>query len=63
MLIVNSIWILEAYSDDVESAFLHGDLQEEIYMNIPEVMSYDSKHCLLSTKTIYGLVQSEREFY
>jgi hypothetical protein len=32
-------------------------------MNIPEGMSYDSKHCLLLTKTIYGLVKSEREFY
>jgi hypothetical protein len=42
---------------------LHGELQEEIYMNIPECMSYDSKHCLLLTKTIYGLVQSAREFY
>jgi hypothetical protein len=32
-------------------------------MNIPEGMSYNSKHCLLLTKTIYGLVQSAREFY
>jgi NurA-like 5'-3' nuclease len=32
-------------------------------MNIPEGMRYDSKHCLLLTKTIYGLVQSAREFY
>jgi hypothetical protein len=32
-------------------------------MNIPEGMSYDSKHCLLLTKTTYGLVQSAREFY
>jgi hypothetical protein len=48
---------------DVETVFLHGELQEEIYMNIPEGMSYNSKHCLLSTKTIYGLVQSAREFY
>jgi hypothetical protein len=32
-------------------------------MNIPEGMNNDSKHCLLLTKTIYGLVQSAREFY
>jgi hypothetical protein len=32
-------------------------------MNIPEGMSYDSKHYLLLTKTIYGIVQSAREFY
>jgi hypothetical protein len=32
-------------------------------MYIPEGMSYDSKHYLLLTNTIYGLVQSAREFY
>jgi hypothetical protein len=63
MLIVKLIWNLEGSIVDVETAFLHGELQEEIYMNIPKVMSYDSKHCLLLTKTIYGLVQSAREFY
>jgi hypothetical protein len=63
MLIAKLIWNLEASIVDVETAFLHGELQEEIYMNIPEGMSYDSKHWLLLTKTIYGLVQSAREFY
>jgi hypothetical protein len=32
-------------------------------MNVPEGMSYDSKHGLSLTKTIYGLVQSARELY
>jgi hypothetical protein len=32
-------------------------------MNILKGMSYDSKHCLLLTKTIYGLVKSARKFY
>jgi hypothetical protein len=63
MLIAKLIWNLEASIFNVETASLHGELQEEIYMNIPEGMSYDSKHCLLLTKTIYGLVQSAREFY
>jgi hypothetical protein len=36
---------------------------KRVYMNISEVMSYYSKHWLLLTKTIYGLVQSAREFY
>jgi hypothetical protein len=63
MLIAKLIWNLEASIVNVEPAFLHGDLQEEIYMNIPEGMSYDSKHCLLLTKTVYGLVQSAREYY
>jgi hypothetical protein len=32
-------------------------------MNIPEGMNFDPNDCLLLTKTIYGLVQSAREFY
>jgi hypothetical protein len=63
MLIAKLIWNLEALIVNVETAFLHGELQEEIYMNISEDVSYDSKHVLLLTKTIYGLVQSAREFY
>jgi hypothetical protein len=63
MLIAKLIWNLETSIVDLETAFLHGELQEENYMIIPEGMSYDSKHCLLLTKTIYGLVQSTREFY
>ena len=63
MLIAKLIWNLKACIVDVETAFLHGELQEEIYMNIPEGMNSDSNNCLLLTKTIYGLVQSAREFY
>ena len=63
MLISKLIWNLNACIIDVETAFLHGDLQEEIYMNIPEGMNSNPDDCLLLTKTIYGLVQSAREFY
>jgi hypothetical protein len=63
MLIAKLIWNLEASIVDVETLFLHGELQEEIYMNIPEGVSYDSKHYLLIKKTIYGLLQSARVFY
>jgi hypothetical protein len=63
MLIAKLIWNFEASNIDVETAFLHGELQEEIHMNIPEGMSYDSKHCLLLTNTIYGLIQSTSKFY
>jgi hypothetical protein len=63
MLIAELFWNLEASIVNVETAFLHGELQEEIFMNIPEGISYDSKNCLMLTKTIYGLVQSAREFY
>jgi hypothetical protein len=48
---------------DVETTVLQGILQEEIYMKIPEVMYADSYNCLLPAQTIYGLLQSSREFY
>jgi hypothetical protein len=57
------LWDLQASIVDVETAFLHGDLQEEIYMNVSKGMSQDDNTCLLLKKTIYGLVQSAREFY
>jgi hypothetical protein len=63
MLIAKLIWDVQASIVDVEMAFLHGDLQEEIYMNISEGMQQDSNNCLLLKKTIYGLFHSAREFY
>jgi Reverse transcriptase (RNA-dependent DNA polymerase) len=63
MLIAKLIWDLQANIVDVDTAFLHGDLKEEIYMNVPESMQQGSNSCLLLKKTIYGLVQSAREFY
>jgi Reverse transcriptase (RNA-dependent DNA polymerase) len=63
MLVAKLIWNLKACIVDVETAFLHGELQEEIYMNFPEGMNSDSNSCLFLTKTNYGLVQSAREFY
>jgi hypothetical protein len=43
---------------DIETVFLHGDLDEEIYMELPKgiAIKYNLR------KTIYGLVQSARGF-
>jgi hypothetical protein len=57
------LWDLQASIVDVETAFLHGDLQEEMFMNVPKGMDQEDNTCLLLKKTIYGLVQTAREFY
>jgi Reverse transcriptase (RNA-dependent DNA polymerase) len=58
---------LEAYSLDVETAFLHGKLEEEIYMKKPkgykEVFGDQSDLCLRLKKSIYGLVQAARQWW
>ena len=49
---------------DVKSTFLHGDLQEEIYMEQPPGYVQDNSIlvCLLN-KFLYGLKQSPRAWY
>ena len=50
---------------DVKTAFLHGDLEEEIYMSQPEhyiVKGKESLVCRLK-KSLYGLKQSPRMWY
>ncbi len=63
MLVASILWQLTNVIVDVETAFLHGDLEEEIYMDCPEGLEHDPDECLLLQKTIYGLVQSARQFY
>jgi Reverse transcriptase (RNA-dependent DNA polymerase) len=41
---------------DIETAFLNGELTEEIYMNTPEGLDAAEDECV--RKAIYGLVQS-----
>lgn len=53
-------WELQQF--DVKNAFLHGDLEEEVYMEIPpgyDPTSGSNKVCRLK-KAIYGLKQSPR---
>ena len=55
-------WQLLKY--DVQNAFLHGDLDEEIYMNIPLGFKRNTgnKVCKLK-KALYGLKQSPRVWF
>jgi hypothetical protein len=48
---------------DIETAFLNGDLDEEIYMEVPKGLTkISSDKDLIIRKTNYGLVQSARNF-
>jgi hypothetical protein len=57
---------LELEHLDVKTAFLYGDLEEEIYMNLPEGYGFTTKGdrsvCKLR-KTLYGLKQAPRAWY
>ena len=55
-------WQLLQY--DVKNAFLHGDLDKEIYMNIPPGFEENTgnKVCKLK-KALYGLKQSPRAWF
>ena len=68
------IYKLHKRQFDVETAFLYGDLEEELYMEFPEGYEeyllekkgaiFESKHyCLLLKKALYGLVQAARQWW
>ena len=63
VLIYMLTYDLDACIFDIETAFLNGDLEEEIYKDCPEGMEHEDDECLLLLKTIYGLVQSARQYF
>ena len=52
---------LEIFQFDVKTAFLQGELQEEIYMEQPSDFETSDKMCLLK-KSLYGLKQASRQW-
>ena len=62
-LVANLNWSLHQF--DVKNAFLHGDLEEEVYMDIPPGYMTSSKTevvCKLQ-KALYRLKQSPRAWF
>ena len=66
---------LESSQFDVDTAFLYGELDEEIYMELPEGyveyleqimgitgITYE-EYCVLLLKAIYGLIQAARQWW
>ena len=61
---------LKAEIVDIETAFLYGNLEEEIFMKQPQGLKYmesesdtDNEHVLVLKQSIYGLLQAARQFF
>ena len=65
LLSIAAMYDLELHQMDVKTAFLNGDLEEEIYMRQPEGYTVSGSEHLVCRlrKTLYGLKQSPREWY
>ena len=65
LLALVALLSLELEQLDVKTTFLHGDLDEEIYMEQPEGFVQHQKGGLVCKlkKSLYGLKQSSRQWY
>jgi len=65
LLALAAFYDLEVHQMDVKTAFLNGDLEEEIYMQQPEGFVVNGKEDLVCklNKSLYGLKQASRAWY
>ena len=63
LIICIILFKLQAKIVDVETTFLHGDINVEIYMDCPEGIEHTPDECVILNHSIYGLVQSARLFF
>ena len=69
IVLMSMVWKFQLEIVDVETDFLYGDLDEEIYMKMPigiqEILSEADylDNCVVLDKALYGLVQEARQFF
>ena len=65
ILAIGAVMDLEIHQMDVKTAFLNGELEEDIYMEQPEgFVEQGKEHLVCKLKSsLYGLKQSPRAWY
>jgi len=65
LLTIVALFDLELEQLDVKTTFLHGDLEEQIYMKQPKGFIVEGKedHACLLKKSLYDIKQSPRQWY